>query len=142
MGATGVAFAARDARGRRVAVKQLRPELAEDTALRARFSREARLAQGIESRHVAPILDQGDDYLVLPLYEGGSLAARLRRGTLELDELCALAAQLARGLDALHERGIVHRDVKPSNILFDADDTAVISDFGLARAVDSTRLTL
>jgi serine/threonine-protein kinase len=58
-----------------------------------------------------------------------------------VDETVELAAQLARGLDELHRRGIVHRDVKPSNVLFDTDGRAALSDFGLARAVDSTRLT-
>jgi len=147
-GASGVVYAAVDARDARVALKLLRPELADDVALRARFVREARLARGIDSKHVAPILQlgeaQGLTYLVLPLYEDGSLAARLRtRGRLGVEETVHLAAQLARGLEALHERGIVHRDLKPSNVLFsDGGATAAISDFGLARTPDSTRLTL
>jgi serine/threonine protein kinase len=146
-GASGVVFAALDARDARVALKLLRPELADDDALRARFVREARLARDIESKHVAPILQlgeaQGLTYLVLPLYAAGSLADRLRtRGRLGVKETVHLGAQLARGLEALHERGIVHRDLKPSNVLFTDGDTAAIADFGLARAPDSTRLTL
>ena len=141
-GATGVVYAARGRDGATVAVKLLRSELAADAVLQARFRREARLAHGIESSHVVPILAVGETYLVLPLYPGGSLADRLRKsGPLGTDETIALAAQLARGLDALHARGIVHRDVKPSNVLFDADGRAALSDFGLARAVDSPRLT-
>jgi eukaryotic-like serine/threonine-protein kinase len=146
-GASGVVFAAIDERDAPVALKLLRPDLANDTALRARFDREARLVQEIHSKHVAPILELGESdgvvYLVLPVYVGGSLAARLRmRGRLGADETAELAAQLARGLEALHERKIVHRDLKPANVLYAEDGTAVISDFGLARAADSTRLTL
>ena len=142
-GATGVVYEALDERGVAVALKLLRPELTGDAALRARFEREARLARDLQSKHVAPILDHGATYLVLPLYAGGSLADRLReRGPLDETETCDLAAQLARGLDALHGRGILHRDVKPSNILFTADGAAVLADFGLARSHDSTRLTL
>jgi len=146
-GASGVVFAALDERDATVALKLLRPDLAKDAALRARFAREARLAGDLQSKHVVPILEHGESegvvYLVLPLYAGGSLLARLRtRGRLEVDETAELAAQLARGLDALHGRGIVHRDLKPGNVLFTADGTAAIADFGLARAADSTRLTL
>ena len=145
-GATGLVYEARAADGSAVALKLLRPELAADATLQARFRREARLAQGIDSTHVVPILEVGEAdgsvYLVLPLYSGGSLADRLRaRGRLNAGETASLAAELARGLDELHGRGIVHRDVKPSNVLFDADGRAALSDFGLARAVDSTRLT-
>jgi serine/threonine-protein kinase len=141
-GASGVVHEAEDAHGGRVAVKLLRPELAGDAAHRARFAREARLAREIGSRHVAPILELGDGWLVLPLYEGGSLAARLEAGPFGAGDTAALAAQLGRGLDELHAHGIVHRDVKPSNVLFTADGTAAIADFGLARSQGSTRLTL
>ena len=145
-GAGGLVFRARAADGRTVAVKILRPERGGDATLQTRFQREARLAREIESRHVAPVLDVGEDagnaYLVLPFYEGGSLAARLRSsGPLTLEETAELAAQLGRGLDALHANGILHRDVKPSNVLLERDGTAALSDFGLARTAESTRLT-
>jgi len=136
-GAAGIVYAAPGG----VAVKVLRPEVAADEELRARFAREARLAGEIRSRHVAPVLEVGDGYLVMPLY-AESLAERLRRGPLGADATAGLAAQLARGLDALHKHGFVHRDVKPSNVLFEADGTAAIADFGLARGSGSTRLTL
>jgi serine/threonine-protein kinase len=139
-GALGLVF--RDMGG--VAVKVLRPEWARDEIARARFLREARLARRIRSSHVVPVLETGEVdgvvYLVMPLY-ARSLAERLRTsGPLALDACSDLAAQLGKGLDALHGAGILHRDVKPSNVLLD-DGVAALTDFGLARAADSTRLT-
>ena len=145
-GAVGQVFAARDADGRRIALKILRRELAEDRVMVARFEREARLAHDLDTPHVVPIIELGrsDDiaYLAMPYYAGGSLALRLRLlGPFSVDETVDLAAQLGRGLDALHARGVLHRDVKPSNVLLDGEGTAALADFGLARASDSTRLT-
>jgi serine/threonine protein kinase len=145
-GASGVVYRARDAAGTDVVLKLLRPGRDDDAVARARFEREAVLARTIDSAHVVPILELGESdghtYLVLPFYPGGSLAHRLRNaGRLSLEETADLAAQLGRGLDTLHEHGILHRDVKPSNVLLDGAGTALLSDFGLARASDSTRLT-
>ena len=145
-GASGLVFRATDDDGAEVALKLLRPERAEEAVARARFLREARLARGIDSRHVVPILELGESlgltYLVMPYYPHGSLAVRVRAlGRLGLDETIELAAELGRGLDALHEHGVLHRDVKPSNVLLDRSGIAALSDFGLARAPDSTRLT-
>jgi serine/threonine-protein kinase len=137
-GATGVVYRATDGE-REVAVKLLR---ATDPVAQKRFAREARLAGASASRHLVPILEVGDGYLVMPLYPGGSLAARLRaERRLSAHETVDLAAQLAKGLDALHAHGIVHRDVKPSNVLLDGEGTAALADFGLARGEDSTQLT-
>jgi serine/threonine protein kinase len=141
-GATGVVYAARTHAGDRVAVKVLRPECTQDQVARARFLREAAVASSIRSRHVAPILAAGEAagtiYLAMPFYERGSLKGA---GPLELTEAVSLAGQIARGLDALHERSILHRDVKPSNVLVDGEGTAALSDFGLSRMADSTRVT-
>lgn len=145
-GSAGVVFSAESLGGERVAVKLLRPELAQNPVALARFEREARLASALTTSHLVPILELGESdgviYLVLPYYRGGSLSSRLRAlGRLGVDETLDLAAQLGRGLDALHGQGVLHRDVKPSNVLLDGEGAAALTDFGLARAGDSTRLT-
>src|SRR3954447_14960954 len=129
-GATGVVYRVEGD----VAVKVLRNT---DPVVAKRFAREARLAGAIESRHLVRILDVGDGFFLMPYYAHGSLSDAL---PLAVDELVRMAAEIAQALDALHAAGIVHRDVKPSNVLL-GDDGAVLADFGLARGVDSTQLT-
>jgi serine/threonine protein kinase len=129
-GATGIVYRADGD----VAVKVLRNT---DPVVAKRFVREARLAAVIESRHLVRILDVGDGFFVMPYYPRGSLAAAV---PLPVPELVQVAAEIAQALDALHAAGIVHRDVKPSNVLL-GDGGAVLTDFGLARGVDSTQLT-
>jgi serine/threonine protein kinase len=137
-GATGVVYRATDGE-RDVAVKILRSE---DPIAQRRFAREARLARASESRHLVPVLEVGDRFIVMPFYSGGTLGDRLRsERRLSLDETVDFAAQLGKGLDALHACGVVHRDVKPSNVLLDGAGTAALADFGLARGSDSTQLT-
>jgi eukaryotic-like serine/threonine-protein kinase len=137
-GATGVVYRATDG-GHDVAVKLLRNH---DPVAQRRFEREAQLAARAASRHLVPVLDVGEGYIVMPFLTGGTLASRLDGGrTLTLDETVDLAAQLGKGLDALHACAVVHRDVKPTNVLFDEHAVAALADFGLARGADSTQLT-
>ncbi|MFL5964223.1 MAG: serine/threonine-protein kinase [Gaiellaceae bacterium] len=121
-----------------VAVKVLRDP---DPVTRRRFEREARIATEAASRHLVPILEVGDGFFVMPLYTLGSLSESIRRdGALPLRSVVDLAAELAQALDALHALEIVHRDVKPSNVMW-SDDGAMLADFGLARGAGATQLT-
>jgi serine/threonine protein kinase len=144
-GAVGTVYRARAADGRLVALKILRPELAEDDAYTRRFSREARAAQEVTHRHLVAVLEhgvvEGRPYLVLEYAGGGSLSDRLERGALGVDETLRLVAEIADGLDALHAKGIFHRDVKPANIMFRDDGSSALTDFGLAKGAAYTVLT-
>jgi serine/threonine-protein kinase len=142
-GATALVFRASDGE-REVALKLLRPEQARDPERRARFLREARVAAEVQGRHLVPVLEAGEDegqpFLALPLY-ATSLARVLDEGPLQPGRAADLVTDVAAALDALHGRGLVHRDVKPSNVLIDGEDRAQLADFGLATARDWTRLT-
>jgi serine/threonine protein kinase len=146
-GGMGIVFRAiHDGDGRTVALKVLREELSADDAYRRRLAREARAAAEVDHPNLAPVLEAGEAdgrmYLAMRYVEGRSLDERLRwEGPLSLAELLRLAAEVGAGLDALHRRGIVHRDVKPANILLDTGGTAVLGDFGLAKGRAWTVLT-
>ncbi len=132
--------------GRDVALKVLHPHLAADPAFLDRFRREGQAAAALSHRNVVAIhdLEANEDgaWLVLEVVEGPSLSEVLRtRGRLSPGEALSLLAPAARGLAAAHRRGIVHRDVKPANILIATDGTVKVSDFGLARAAASAQQT-
>jgi serine/threonine protein kinase len=132
--------------GAPAAVKLLADNLAADDAYRRRFQREARLAARLQHPNVVRVLDAGEydgrPWLALEYVEGETLADLLaRRKRLPPAEVIALGRQLAAGLQHAHDAGLVHRDVKPANVLVRADGTATIVDFGIARARDGTELT-
>ncbi len=147
-GGMGVVFKAFDTElNRPVAVKVLAPYLAGSGAARKRFSREARAAAAVVHEHVVAIhnveTDGESPFLVMQYVAGESLQQRLdREGPLELCEILRIALQTAAGLAAAHAQGLVHRDVKPSNVLLEQGiERALLTDFGLARASDDASLT-
>ncbi|MGH9270651.1 MAG: protein kinase domain-containing protein, partial [Ilumatobacteraceae bacterium] len=127
--------------GREVAIKVIRPELADDPAFIRRFEAEAQLVAGLEHPHIVPLYDYwrepGAAYLVMRLVGTGSLADVLAVGALSPDRAATVFAQLASALRSAHRNGVVHRDVKPANILIDRDGNAYLTDFGVAVARDA-----
>jgi serine/threonine-protein kinase len=131
---------------REVIVKVLHAHLARDSEMTERFRREAEAAARLVHPFICPVLDYGEMgetvYIVMPYLGGGSLADRVQRErTVAPQAVAGAAAQVAVALDHAHQRGVVHRDVKPDNILFDDDGNAVITDFGIATARFHGRLT-
>jgi len=146
-GGMGVVVRAEDTRLKRtVALKFLSPELTGDPEARERFIQEARAASALEHPNICTIyeIDETPDgrmFMAMACYEGESLRDRLRRGKLDHTEALSLALQVARGLARAHEKGIVHRDIKPGNIFVTGDGQAKILDFGLAKLASDLRLT-
>lgn len=147
-GGMGVVFKAFDTElNRPVAIKVLAPFLAGSGAARQRFAREARAAAAVVHEHVVAIHNvetEGESpFLVMPFVAGDSLQARLdREGALDVCEVLRIGMQTAAGLAAAHAQGLVHRDVKPSNILLEEGvERSLLTDFGLARANDDASLT-
>ncbi|ADD41826.1 serine/threonine-protein kinase [Stackebrandtia nassauensis] len=135
---------------RPVAVKLMHHELSGNKRFRARFASEAKLVAALDSPHVATLYDYGEEatpggprsYLVMEMVRGGSLADLLdTRDTLAPGETMKIIAQAAEGLQAAHDAGIIHRDVKPGNILVTGDRHVKLIDFGIARAKGEARLT-
>jgi hypothetical protein len=142
LGGMGVVFRAYDLRLKRsVALKLVTPSLALDEQFRERFARETELVMSLEHSNVIPIYDAGDVdgrlYLAMRLVEGADLGSLLRaEGALEPARTIAICTQIASALDAAHARGLVHRDVKPSNVLLDSSEHVYLADFGLTRRLD------
>jgi Tol biopolymer transport system component len=137
-GGMGVVYRAQDTRlGRTVAVKALPPTLARDPHRRARFEHEARILASLNHPGIAAIHGVEETargpVLVLEFIPGQTLAQRLARGALPLDEALSIAAQIARGLEAAHAAGVIHRDLKPSNIQITPQGVVKILDFGVAK---------
>jgi eukaryotic-like serine/threonine-protein kinase len=143
-GGMGEVYRAADTRLKRdVAIKVLPVSVAGDAERLARFQREAEMLAALNHPHIAHIYgveeSDGTKALVMELVEGPTLADRIARGPIPLDEALPIATQIAEALDAAHDRGIVHRDLKPANIKVRDDGTVKVLDFGLAKATDQGR---
>jgi DNA-binding beta-propeller fold protein YncE len=143
-GGMGVVYRAYDLRLKRpVALKLIVPELALDERFHLRFARETELAMSLEHPNVVPVYDAGDVdgrfYLAMRLVEGNDLGALLRsEGALHSARALSICGQVGNALDAAHARDLVHRDVKPSNVLLDANDHVYLADFGLTRRFEES----
>jgi eukaryotic-like serine/threonine-protein kinase len=131
---------------RLVAIKVLAEHLSDTPGFRDRFLREARLAAQLSHPNIVQVFDVGEDdgrpFIVMECVEGATLADEVKeRGKLEPAEVLDLALQISGGLDHAHAAGLVHRDIKPQNLLLRADGTVKIADFGIARAAETTKLT-
>jgi tRNA A-37 threonylcarbamoyl transferase component Bud32 len=151
-GGNGIVYRARDARLKRaVAVKVLPPELAYRSEIRTRFLQEAQTAAQLSHPNIVPIytVDERDNlvYFVMAFIDGESLGAKLRAtGPMAADASKRVLREVGQALAYAHARGVIHRDIKPDNILLSLDGRAMVTDFGIARAVDEsstggTRLT-
>jgi serine/threonine protein kinase len=127
---------------RTVAIKVLPRNFTHDDTFMTRFRREAALVAQLEHPHIMPIYDYGeyDDmpYIVMRYVDGGSLHERIRAGNLTFDDIVSMTTQIASALDYAHANNILHRDVKPSNVLLDSRGNAYLTDFGLARLEEGT----
>jgi serine/threonine protein kinase len=147
VGGVGIVFkAVHEPDGEVVALKVLRAELRGDETYRHRFAREARIAAGLSHRHLVPVVDSGEadghPYLASRYVLGRSLAEILQtEGPLPLAELLSVVTEIATALDTLHREGLVHRDVKPANIIVDESRSSFLTDFGLAKGSAATVLT-
>ena len=131
---------------RPVAIKMLAAPLGEERDYGERFRREARAVARIQHPHIVAVLDSGEHdgvpYIVFEYVEGETLKERIRRsGRLPITEAVAYAIEIARALGTAHARHIVHRDVKPQNVLIDEEGSAKVTDFGIARTLDEEGLT-
>src|SRR6201987_4958774 len=141
-GGMGEVYRARDSRlNREVAIKVLPDHLSSSPELRERFEREARAISQLSHPHICVLYDigqhDGSDYLVLEYLEGETLGARLRRGPLPTEQVLRYGAQIADALDKAHRCGVVHRDLKPDNIMVPKSGVKVL-DFGLAKPLTAT----
>jgi serine/threonine protein kinase len=151
VGGMGEVWEAADTRlGRAVAVKILRPELSGDPEFLHRFRIEARTVASLDHHGIAAVHDYGESegvggrrtaYLVMELVRGEPLSTHIARGPIEPNETLRLLEEAAWALQAAHERGFVHRDVKPGNILVRSDGKVKLTDFGIAKAADAVPVT-
>ncbi len=146
-GGMGVVYLAEDAKlGRRIALKLLPAEWTRDSRARARFLHEAQTAAALNHPNICTIheVDEADDlvFLAMEHIEGESLRDRIERGPMKITDVIATGLDVGQGLAAAHAQGIVHRDIKPGNVMLTSDRRAKVLDFGLALAPERTRLTM
>jgi len=140
-GGMGEVYRARDKKlGREVAIKVLPEEFTQHPQKLARFEREARFLAALNHPGIATLHGleeaEGKPFLVMELVEGETLAERIARGPLPVQDALTISQQIAEALEAAHEKGIIHRDLKPSNIKVDAEGQVKVLDFGLAKAFE------
>ena len=127
---------------RYVAIKVLPPYLSQDEQFARRFQREAKAVAKLEHAHILPVHDYGEaegiTYLVMRFVEGGTLKQRITQGTPSLSEVVRLMGQIGDALDYAHRLGVIHRDVKPANVLIDGQGNTYLTDFGLARMMEAS----
>src|SRR5262252_830561 len=145
-GGMGDVYQATDTKlGRGVAIKFLPEAFSHDTERVARFQREARVLASLNHPNIAAIYDfqeaAGSRFLVLELVDGETLADRIARGPIPIDEALTIAKSICEALEAAHEQGIVHRDLKPANVKITPDGKVKVLDFGLAKAMESAPTT-
>ena len=141
-GGMGEVYRARDSKlGRSVAIKVILQPFAADAERVSRFEREAKVLAALNHQHIAGLYGMdhadGQHFLVMELVEGETVAERLLRGPLPVEDAIRVAIQIADALETAHEKGIVHRDLKPANVKITPDDKVKVLDFGLAKALDT-----
>ncbi|MGA8910905.1 MAG: serine/threonine-protein kinase, partial [Acidobacteriaceae bacterium] len=145
-GGMGVVYRARDEKlEREVAIKMLQPGMLTGEEARSRFQREARALAKLSHAHIAAVHDaiehDAADFIVMELVAGESLAAKLKLGALPVREATAIALQVAEALEEAHDRGVIHRDLKPPNVMITPKGQAKVLDFGLAKLLGPTAAT-
>src|SRR5262249_9054538 len=144
-GGMGEVYRARDTNLKgEVAIKILPDEFSRDASRLSRFQREAEVLASLNHPNIAAIYDLEEAgetrFLVLELVEGETLAERIQRGPIPVEEALELALHIAEALEAAHEKGVVHRDLKPANVKITPEGRVKVLDFGLAKALEATRV--
>ncbi len=142
-GGMAIVYLARDPLiNRQVAIKVLPRQFTFDPQFRSRFQREAEVIATLEHASIVPVYDFGEHeeqpFIVMRYISGGTLAERIAKGALPIDEIASLFQRIGQAIDYAHSKGVIHRDIKPGNILFDSQGEASLSDFGIAKIAEAT----